>query len=152
MGFGSFLGSLLKENGKSVYSLSKETGIPKTTIYGMIDRDSTPDLYTMASLVACFGKQEQKKFFSFTDSIEFGDTPSEETHKRNRNDTEALLLLLQLSLRADRKASVLSTAVSIADKIEKNGIVLTPKQQAEVISFAVALASNNQKSNSSTKK
>ena len=40
MGFGKQLGIVLKEIDMSVSDLSKETGIPASTIYSMIDRDT----------------------------------------------------------------------------------------------------------------
>lgn len=51
MGFGLLLKEYLEKEGKSVYRLSKETGIPKTTIYGMIKRDSTPNMSIMLTIV-----------------------------------------------------------------------------------------------------
>ena len=42
MGYGKNVASVLKQQNKSVYWLSKETGIKKTTLYSMIDNDSMP--------------------------------------------------------------------------------------------------------------
>ena len=56
MAFGEYLKDTLKEYGKSVYWLSKQTGIPKTTLYSLIKRDGNTDLFTMASIMAAFGE------------------------------------------------------------------------------------------------
>ena len=42
MGFGKKLKQLLDEKSVSVADLSRKTGIPRTTLYSIISRDSTP--------------------------------------------------------------------------------------------------------------
>lgn len=52
MGFGNYLKEALKERGKTVYWLSNQTGIPKTTLYGMIKRDGNTDFDTAIAILA----------------------------------------------------------------------------------------------------
>ena len=51
MAFGKYFSEKLKAHGKTVSWISKKCGIPKTTLYSMIERDSTPDLGTVSILL-----------------------------------------------------------------------------------------------------
>lgn len=55
MGFGKNLKNILDKKNKTVVWLSKETGIPSTTIYSMIKRDNVP---LAPSIVQVFKKQK----------------------------------------------------------------------------------------------
>ena len=138
MGFGQFLKEQLEKEKKSVYQLSKETGIPKTTIYGIISRDSTPNLYTMLSLVACLPSVTPLMFDEFLDSQneKVWHLNSEKATPKVKNNAETISLMLNLAAIKDIHVNSMETAEKLMKRIEEERIVLEDEDIEKVVAYA----------------
>lgn len=67
MNFGESVKASLEQKGKSVYWLSKTTGIPKTTIYGMINRGAKMTKHETAIKAALDMTHDQPPFRHLTE-------------------------------------------------------------------------------------
>lgn len=60
---------LMKERGWTMYRLSKETGIPASTLSNMLKRSTIPTMATVETLCAGFGVTISQFFWDGTESV-----------------------------------------------------------------------------------
>lgn len=86
MAFGKDLKEALEEQRRTVAWLSRKTGIPKTTLYSIIKRDSNTDLATVASIAAALSLP----LSDFIDSWNLEDISSKDDRSGLNNAHEAI--------------------------------------------------------------